>query len=137
MEQRKENKNYRAIGEKLIDEMKELFYIKESQVRIIYLESDQLKTSGRKVVHGECEKVPAKYKWAIPADFTITLYRNNNIGFTQEQMEILIFHELLHVGIERKIDGTEIYSNDPHDLEDFKLVIDKYGTDWAMPKISR
>ena len=135
MEIRKVNKEYRAIAEKLIDNFPELSYIKNSSVKIIYLESDQLKTSGKKVVHGECEKVGAKYRWAIPADFTITLYRSNNIGFSQEQVEILLFHELLHVGIERKLDGTESYTVCPHDLEDFKLVIDKYGTDWATIKV--
>ena len=38
---------------------------------------------------------------------------------------------MLHVGIEENEDGTENYSVKPHDLEDFKLVIDKFGTDWA------
>lgn len=134
MEHRAKNNQYKEIGDRLIDTMPELQYIKNSGVQIVYLQSDQLKTSGGKVVHGECEKIPAKYKWALSADFTITLFENNNVGFTDEQMEILIFHELLHIGIEKKLSGEEVYSCEPHDLEDFKLVIDKYGTDWAMPK---
>jgi hypothetical protein len=42
-----------------------------------------------------------------------------------------MFHELLHVEIEPGPEGSEIYSVRKHDLEDFKLIIDKYGTDWS------
>lgn len=105
MEKRIENKTYAEIGNKLINEMGELSYIRYSSVKIAYLESDQIKTSGGNVVHGECEKVPAKYRWAVPADFTITLFKNCNSSFTEEQMKILIFHELLHIDIVRKLDG--------------------------------
>lgn len=49
----------------------------------------------------------------------------------QEQVKTVIFHELLHVGIEPGADGEETYSVRKHDLEDFKEIIDRYGTDWA------
>ena len=42
-----------------------------------------------------------------------------------------MFHELLHVGIEPGADGDEIYTVRKHDLEDFKSIIDRYGTEWA------
>lgn len=51
---------------------------------------------------------------------------------TEKQLEILLFHELLHIGIEPADDGGENYSIIPHDMEDFKIVIDKYGTDWSV-----
>ena len=35
------------------------------------------------------------------------------------------------MGIEPGADGDEIYNVRKHDLEDFKIIIDKYGTDWA------
>ena len=72
-----------------------------------------------------------KYKWGIPCDFTITVFEPNVEGMTDEQMRILIFHELLHVGITFNSDGTESYFIVPHDLEDFKLIVDRYGTDWS------
>ncbi len=84
------------------------------------------KKSNNKKIYGQCEKVADKYKWVIPCEFTITIFEPNCEGFTKEQMEILIFHELLHIGI----DGTRYYVR-PHDLEDFKLIVDLYGTDWA------
>ena len=132
MEHRLINENYKAIAEHLIETEPNLLYIKDSRVRIAYLESDQSKKADKdKLVLGECEKVAAKNRWAIDYDFTITLFKNNLIGLSEEQIEIVLFHELLHVGIEPGMDGDEIYSVRKHDLEDFKIIIDKYGTDWA------
>ena len=132
MEHRVINENYKAIAEKLIETEAELLYIKDSRVRIAYLESDQSKKADKdKLVLGECEKVAAKNRWAIDYDFTITLFKNNLIGLSEAQIEIVLFHELLHVGIEPGSDGDEIYNVRKHDLEDFKIIIDKYGTEWA------
>ena len=132
MEHRQINENYREIAEQLIDTEPELFYIKDSKVKIIYLESDQNKKDGtEKFVYGECEKVAAKNRWAITSDFTITLFKNNLIGLSPEQIKILLFHELLHIGIDMGTDGEEIYSVRKHDLEDFKIIIDRFGTEWA------
>ena len=132
MEHRAINKNYERIARELIDSEPELDYIKQSRARIIYLESDASKKNGTdRLVYGECEKVASKNQWAISADFTITVYTNNVIGMSEEQIKILLFHELLHVGIDYGTDGGEIYSVKKHDLEDFKVIIDKFGTDWA------
>lgn len=135
MEHRSINDNYRAIAEDLIEKEPDLSYIKDSRVRIAYLESDQSKKADKdKLVLGECEKVAAKNKWAISYDFTITLFKNNLVGLTAAQIRIVLFHELLHVGIEFGPDGDEIYSVLKHDLEDFKLIIDKFGTEWSNVK---
>ena len=132
MEHRAINDNYRTIAEELIEQEPELAYIKDSRAHIAYLESDSTKKDGKdKMVLGECEKVQAKNKWAIDYDFTITLFKNNLVGLSEEQIRIVLFHELLHVGIELGPDGEETYSVNKHDLEDFKAIIDRYGTDWA------
>ena len=132
MEHRQINHNYEEIAQELIDNEPELAYIKNSQVKIAFLESDQSKKADKdKLVLGECEKVAAKNKWAIAYDFTITLFRNNLIGLTLDQIRIVLFHEVLHVGIEQGPDATEIYSVRKHDLEDFKIIIDRFGTEWA------
>ena len=134
METREKSALFEEMAQELINTAPELAYIKNSQVRIIYLVSNQAKKSGSKIVHGECEKIPAKYRWAIPADFSITLFAPNNEHMNDRQLEILLFHELLHVGIEPADNGEESYSIVPHDLEDFKVVIDKFGTDWCIKK---
>ena len=124
---------YAALAAKIIEEEEVLTDIANSQATIVYLSSDNAKMSKGKAVGGECEKISDKYRWGIPADFTITVFEPNVIGFTDQQMRTLLFHELLHVGIEFKEDGSEKYFIRPHDYEDFKIVIDRYGTDWAIP----
>lgn len=131
MDKRTINKKYAEIGADLIKTEEALVDILNSQATIIYLSSEHRKSSSGKVVNAECEKVSEKYKWGIPCDFTITVFEPNVEGMTDEQLRILIFHELLHVGIVFNSDGTESYSVIPHDLEDFKLIIDRYGTDWS------
>ena len=130
MDSRKINEHYAEIGKELIETEDALVDIANSNATIIYLSSEHKKTAGGKIIHAECEKISEKYKWGIPCDFTITVFEPNIEGFSEEQLRILIFHELLHVKIDFKEDGSEGYSTNPHDLEDFKLIIDRYGTEW-------
>lgn len=131
MDSRKINEHYAEIAHELIDTEPELVDIKNSQATIIFLSSEHAKKGDGKIVHAQCEKVAEKYKWGIPCDYTITVFEPNVAKFTDEQIKILLFHELLHVGIEFNADGSENHSIRPHDLEDFKLIIDRYGTDWS------
>jgi hypothetical protein len=131
MDKREINERYAEIAHELIETEPELLDIKNSQATIVYLSSEHKKKSGDKLVLGQCEKVADKYKWGIPADFTITVFEPNIEGFSDEQLKMLLFHELLHVGIEFNADGSETYSIKQHDLEDFKLIIDRFGTDWS------
>lgn len=131
MDSRTINEEYAAIGAELIEEEEALIDIANSEAQIIYLSSTHKKTASGKVVKAECEKISDKYKWGIPCDYTITVFEPNCEGMTAEQMKILIFHELLHIKIDFKDDGTETYGINPHDLEDFKLIIDRFGTDWS------
>lgn len=131
MDNRHINNDYAEIADELIREEYSLLHLQESRAKIIYLSSDYAKTSKGKLVFGQCEKVADKYKWGIPADFTITVFEPNVQKFTEDQIRILLHHELLHVGIDKKADGSESYSIVDHDIEDFKLILDKYGTDWS------
>lgn len=131
MESRSINERYAEIAAKIIEEEECLVDIANSHATIIYLSSDVEKKSKQSITHAVCEKVADKNKWAIPCDFTITVYEPNIIGFTEDQLRILLFHELLHVGIEFKEDNTESYYIKEHDYQDFKTIIDRYGTDWS------
>lgn len=131
METRTINEEYAELAARIIAEEETLTDIANSKACIVYLSSDKAKTGKEKIIHAECEKISDKYKWGIPADFTITVYEPNIEGFTDEQLRILLFHELLHVGIEFKEDGSERYYIRPHDYEDFKIITDRYGTEWS------
>lgn len=123
------NERYAEIASEIIQEEDSLLPIRYSDARIVYLSSDKEKKSKGRTVFGQCEKIPDKYKWAIPADFTITVYEPNVITFSDEQLRILLLHELLHIGIDAD-DGDEKYSVHPHDIEEFRSIIDRFGLDW-------
>lgn len=127
MEQRKESAELKSLARTVIESNPDLSYIED--VTVIFLESDKEKKSKGKTIFGECEKVPDKYKWAIPADFTITIYTENAAGFTEDQMKILMEHELRHIG---ENDG-KLFVN-PHDIEDFETILKRYGMNWQKPE---
>lgn len=130
MDLRSLNERYSEIGAQLIQEEPKLSYIKESNVSILYLSSEHEKKENGKITFGQCEKIPDKYKWAIPCDFTIVIFEPNVERFTEEQIRILLLHELLHIGI-KKDGNEETYFINPHDIEDFKYIIDRFGIDWS------
>lgn len=132
MDTRQISEEYAEIGDRVIKREKSLEHIRESNATIVYLTSEVVKTHDGKKVCAQCERVPDKYKWSIPADFTITVFLPNVDGFTEEQKEILMFHELLHVGIVKNPDDSETYTTCPHDYEDFKEIIDRFGTEWNI-----
>ena len=130
MESRHTSEEYQEIIEDLIQTEDCLEYIRDSSVTIVALGSDMEKKANGKTVFGECEKIPDKYKWSVPCDFTITVFEPNTERFTDDQLRILLLHELMHVGIEK--DGNEEkYRIIPHDVEEFKAIIERYGVDWA------
>lgn len=126
------SEEYAAIGAELIEAEDALARVRDSEVTIIYLGSDKAKTSRGRTVFGECERVADKNRWAIHADFLIVVYEPNCADMDEDQMRVLLLHELLHVGVDHDKDGNEVYRVVPHDLEDFRLIVDRYGTGWAQ-----
>lgn len=122
---------YKRIAERLIKNLEEFEYIRDSEVRIAYLSSDEEKTKDRKLVHADCTKVDKKYSWCVPYDFFITVYEPNCLDFSKEQMEILMKHELHHIGIDNN--GNEpTFHIIPHDVEEFWSIINAHGLDWNI-----
>lgn len=132
MDDRTLSEEYTKIGHELIGEEEVLSDLYNSTASIVYLSSTQKKISHDKKIFAQCEKIPQKYKWGIPCDYTITVFEPNIEGFTDDQIRILIFHELLHIKIIFNNDGTETRMLRSHDLEDFKYIIDRYGTNWNL-----
>lgn len=124
-----EKAKYKKTAEKLIKTVKSLEYIKNSAVRIVYLSSDVEKKKNHKVILADCAKVNDRYSWCCPYDFMITIYEPNVVGLNSKQMEILLQHELRHVGIDTEGNEDSFYVV-PHDIEDFREIIDQYGLDW-------
>ena len=119
-----QNSKHEQMGNAIIGQL----FPKLLNVKIAWLSSDRAKMNNGKTVFAECAKVTEKYDWCCPYDFTITVYEPNVQNFTEEQMKILLEHELMHVGVD---DGR--FYVVPHDAEEFIEIIRKYGIDWSKP----
>lgn len=129
-DRRTPNERYEAIGRELVESEACLAHIDMSEARIAYLSSDARKRSKGRAVLGQCEKIPEKYQWALPYDFTITVFEPNVLLLDEGQLRTLLLHELLHVGVEWDDDGGERYRIVGHDFEDFREVVGRFGADW-------
>jgi hypothetical protein len=123
-------REYRVIGRRLLRTLPEFEMLRDSGVRIAYLRSDEEKTKNRRIVFADCNRVNSRYAWCCPYDFFIVVYEPNVRDFTERQKEILIRHELHHVGID--FDGSEAaWYIVPHDVEEFWDIINECGLDWS------
>lgn len=121
------SEEYTQIGHNLIEEL----FPELEDVQIAFLSSDVEKKTNRKIVFADCTLVnKARYDWCCPFDFIITVYEPNIIDFNDKQIRILLEHELKHCGVEETKGETKYYIV-PHDIEEFRTIIDKYGLDWS------
>lgn len=119
----------KRIAEDLISKEPALAHLRNADVRIEYLESEWGKKTGHRHVMGECEKIPERYKWAVPTDFTVTIFTPNASSLNENQLRVLVFHELLHIGVTD--DAKGLYYIVPHDVEDFYTILERYGVRWS------
>lgn len=124
------------IAKRLIRELPEFEDIREAGVKIAYLSSQQEKVKNHRMIFAECCKVEEKYAWCCRYDFFIVVYEPNVVDFSEKQLEILIRHELHHIGIEYTDNGLKYYVV-PHDVEEFWEIINEYGLDWSEVNAAR
>lgn len=123
------DRRIKRIGSKVLNGNPDFADLLEVGARIAFLSSDVQKVQNRKTVFADCRKVDKQYAWCCKYDFMITVYLPNVEGFTAEQMEILMEHELRHCGVD--FDGEEpSFYIVPHDVEEFYPIIRQYGMDW-------
>lgn len=72
---------------------------------------------------GTCQKTPPLMRTMTRARWVIWIAADNCEGLTNRQMEALIFHELLHTGMDDKAQPQP----QGHDLEEFRAVVEEYG----------
>lgn len=118
------SRKLRTLANKIIKRYPEFAFIREWNVKIGYVISQE-KKGGQKIVFADCRKVQEVFKAYLPYDFIITFYERNTGFLNENQLKILMFHELKHIGMGQK--GLKII---PHDIEDFSDILEKYGLDW-------
>lgn len=89
--------------------------------------------SGGKGIYGKTVKAGGLVAYGMEADFVIWLAADlvHDMAFTNWQVEALLYHEMLHVGVEQDEDGKVSYSVIGHDFEGFRSEIAEYGF-WSI-----
>lgn len=119
------------LAQKCMETFSDLAHLDNPDCRIAYQFSNQEKESRNRIVYADVEKVKDKIKAFMRYDFLVTFYEPNCEGLDEEHMLRLMYHELKHIGFEAATDKFWII---PHDVEDFRDVIDRWGLDWIYSK---
>ena len=75
--------------------------------------------------YADCRKVSYPYDFLSDYKFIIIFYENNIQVMSEAQQNMLCFHELLHI-------DDDFNSIRKHDLEDFRVLVGKYGSNWDI-----
>lgn len=118
--------NLAEMAREVIGEHEELAHLDDVDLKIAYQWCDQEKKAHGQMCFADVETVKEKYMAFMPYDFVITFYEPNCVALDDERMKRLMYHELNHVGW----DGDGRKHIIPHNLEDFRECIDKWGIDW-------
>lgn len=114
------------IAHEVMCEHEDLSHLDVDLCRIGYQHCDKAKKTNGKTVFADTQLVSEKMKVFCPYDFIITVYDTNCIGIDAEHMKRLMYHELKHVGFV----PPNKYEVIPHDIEDFRVIINRWGLDW-------
>ena len=117
------------IAKRVMIKYGDVSHLRNPRCRIAYQHCDRMKKEKQKVVLADTTLINEKLKVFLHYDFLITVYDGSCIGLDEERMERLVYHELKHVGFED--DDPCKYYIISHDIEDFRDVVDKWGTDWV------
>lgn len=124
--------DYEELGRAVIDAVPELWMIKEADIRVGFLKCFREKVTGKRRIYGECEKLSELYRDLLGFDFFIVIYEPNVVHMSLNQKKVLMWHELLHIGIDDD-SGKPKYVVNPHDLEEFDSIITRVGLRWSEP----
>ena len=111
---------YKDIAQRLINKYPEYFENFEID-KILFLKE----TSKSPKKYAEVKKVAAPYTFMTSMKFIMTVYEPCIVSMSDAQIHLLIMHELMHI-------DDDFVKLKKHDLEDFKVLISKYGTNWDI-----
>lgn len=120
------DKAMRSMARRIISRVPELAFIRELDIKVGYVRSFERKTKDGREVMGDCRKVNVVYGAYLPYDFVITFYDTNVGHLSDNQLKLLMWHELKHIGV-----GDRGFIISPHEVEDFYSIIDEHSTRWS------
>lgn len=109
----------------VIASISELRFIDEMGISIGYIRSYERKIKNGKATLGDCRKVTTNQGAFLMFDFLVTIYDANVSGMTDNQIKILLWHELKHIKM-----GDRGLTVAPHDVEEFDAIIESCGLHW-------
>lgn len=109
----------------VIDDNEDLKHLDTQYVDIFCQYCNQEKKSRGRRVYADTTLVQKKFSKITKTNFVITFYKPNCERLDEEHMYRLMYHELLHVGFD-----DPQYSIVPHNLEDFRQCVDRWGVNW-------
>ena len=116
----------RDYADQIMAKYPEFDVLRATTVSIVCQVSDRSKTKDGKRVYAETTKVPEKFKGIVNCDFIITFYVEPD-DLALDKLELLMYHELKHIGYNPTSGSCKII---PHDVEDFSDIIVKHGFNW-------
>ena len=120
-----------ALGQAVLNHFSEFDFVRNAGVRIGYIKSYTNKNSNGKSILAECRIIKGVYTAYLPYDFIITFFWPSIHAMTDNQIKLIMLHELKHIGLNHK--GYYLV---PHDIEDFSDILSKYGLAWNKPNNS-
>lgn len=81
-------------------------------------------------IAGRCIRSGKQLKHFSGYDYIIEVSGELWDLLNEQTKYLLVYHELLHIGIKYKKDGSVVYGIVDHDIKDFRNIIKKYGIDW-------
>lgn len=113
------------MGERVIKKFEHLEFIHDLEINIGYVLSNEQKLEKGRTVLGKTEKIKKEFKAYLPFDFLITFYEPNIETLDENQIRILMLHELQHIEMGDK--GLKIRE---HDIQDFNNILHQFGINW-------
>ncbi len=83
-----------------------------------------------KTTAGRCIRAGKELKFFSDYDYLIEISAEYWDNLTEQSRKILVLHELMHIDIRYTKQGKEIFGTKPHDVEDFAILLEKYGLHW-------
>lgn len=124
------SEKWEKMAAELIENDELLIMQHAMNIKVVCVLSETMKKDARKLpIYAEAEKIPPKYKWATDADAMITIYENNMTTFNEKKREIALLRELLKITVDEDTGDRKVIIGD-YDLQDFRSVVNRYGTDW-------
>lgn len=110
------------IADRLIEDREDLDHILVGDWSIDYLYSDWERKSNGVPVLADIRAVTGIMRHYCDYHYIITVYEPNVMGLSEEQLQLVVFHELLHISTDGKLRS--------HDVQDFRTILEEFGLNW-------